>query len=233
MCTDFLESSFGSTNIFCAAEFWTLIQNAAKLWREKLNSNQWLDIKYEELVRDPQAILTKVCEFLGEDYEPSMLDFWKSDIAQNRGKIPDHKPLASPVTDKYVGIYKTLLSLRDQQIFAGAAGKEMEESGYRLDVEPIKITSEDETRYREWDGRIRAALLDSEWGHIRVESYVDWLEDQRQKRKVEGIWKEEDIPNMFPIGHFHEELICGNRAWKKWKQHFSIKRQYTQKKKVF
>jgi hypothetical protein len=233
MCTDFLESSFGPNNIFCAAEYWTLVQNAVKPWRDKLNSDQWLDIKYEDLVREPQTVLSKVCDFLGETYEPSMLDFWKSDIAKTRGENPDHKPLASPVSDKYVGIYKRLLSLRDQQIFAAVAGKEMEEAGYSVDVDPIEISEQDKERYREWDGRIRAALLDSEWGHIRVESYVDWLEDERQRRKMEGIWKDEDVPEIFPIGHPHEELICGKRAWNKWKHHFSIKRQYTQKKKVF
>lgn len=232
-CADYLESSFGPTNIFCAAEFWKMVQNAVKPWRQKLSPKEWFDIQYEDLVNAPKKILKEICKFLGEESEPTMLDFWKGDIAQRRSKQPDHRPLGRPISNKYVGIYKRLLSLRDQEVFAAVAGKELEEAGYALDVRPMVITREDEERFREWDGRIRAALLDSKWGHVREESYLDWLADQREERRKKGIWKEEDIPKAFPLGHPHEELLTGKRALNKWKRHFCIKRQYTQDVEVF
>lgn len=232
-CTDYLESSFGPTNIFCAAEFWKMVQNAVKPWREKLSAEEWLDVQYEDLVNAPEKNLLRICNFLKEKYEPAMLDFWKGDIAQRRAKQPDHKPLGHPVSNQYVGIYKRFLSVRDQEVFAAVAGKELEEAGYRLDVKPLAISGEDEQRFREWDGRMRAALLDSKWGHIREESYLDWLADQREERRKKGIWKKEDIPRGFPLGDPNEELITGKRALTKWKQHFGIKRQYTQDQEVF
>jgi len=232
-CADFLRSSFGATNSFVAAEFWKLIHNAAKPWREKLDSSQWYDIKYEDLVRKPETVLTGVCNFLEEKYEPEMLDFWKTDLAQGRGKNPDHKPLASPVSDKFIGIYKEALSLYDQRVIAAVIGEEMKQSGYELDIDPVKISQEDEERFREWDGRIKAAMLDSRWGHIRVESYMDWLDDRRLERKKQGVWKDEDVPDIFPLGNPHEELIRGNHASKKWKSHFSIKRKYAQDIEIF
>jgi hypothetical protein len=232
--SDYLESAFGPTNIFCAAENWKMCWNAVKPWREKLSADEWLDIKYEELVRNPVAVMEKVCAFIGEEFEPAMFDFWKGDIGQKRGMTRDHKPLGHAISDKYVGIYKELLSLRDQRIFTAVAGEELLEAGYENDVEPIEITPEDEARWRENDGRTRAALLDTPEGHILFESYRDWLVDQREARKQAGIWSDADIPeDCFPIGHTHEELIVGFRAWKKWKDHFSIKRQYTAKGIVF
>lgn len=231
--SDYIESAFGPTNIFCAAESWKLCQNAVKPWREKLSSDQWLDIKYEDLVRQPEATLVKVCQFLGEEFDPVMLDFWKGDIGQKRGTTRDHKPLGHAASDRYIGIHKRLLSIRDQQVFAAVAGKELEESGYKNDVDPIELTQEDVERYREWDGRIRAALLDAPGGHILFESYRDWIADQREARKREGIWSEADAPRVFPVGDPNEELIIGYRAWKQWKEHFSIKRQYTAKGIVF
>lgn len=226
---DYLESSFGPTNIFCAAEIWKMCQNAVKPWREKLSSDQWFDIKYEELVKDPRQVLQDTCAFLGEDFDENMLDFYKSDIAIERGATHDHKPLGHPVSDQYIGIYKELLSIRDQRIFAYEAGKELVEAGYKLDIEPLEVGEEQAEIYRDRDGRIRAATLDGFEGHIVYESYNDWVIDQREERKRTGIWKDSDDPKKFPVGSPFEELIEGQRAWRKWKNHFSIKRQYTGK----
>lgn len=224
---DYLESAFGPTNIFCAAESWALCQNAVKPWRKKLGGDQWMDLKYEELVKDPEGVLKGVCNFLGEEYSKSMHDFHKTDLAKNRGATKDHKPLGHATSDKYIGIYKRLSSLRDQKIFAAVAGKELEEAGYKLDVEPAKLSEEEIALYRELDGRTRAAVLDAPEGHIIYESYNDWLVDQRAERKRKGIWKDPDVPkNQFPIGHPLEELIMGQRAWRYWKEYLCVKRRY-------
>lgn len=225
---DYLESSFGPTNIFMAAEIWKMCQNAVKPWRELLTPRgQWTDVRYEELVREPEKVLRRLSDFLGEEYHSSMLDFHTTPLAKARGATRDHKPLGHPVSDRYIGIYQDLLSRRDQRIFAHVAGKELVEAGYVLDVEPEAPTPDAEAKYREWDGRIRAATLDGPEGHIVYESYNDWLVDQREERRKKGVWNREDDPGKFPVGHPHEELIMGQRAWRAWKTHFSIKRQYT------
>ena len=227
--SDYLQSAFGPTNIFCAASIWKMGQNAVSPWREKLGSSQWIDGKYESLVKNPEKVLKDVCDFLGETYSASMLEFHKTGIAAARGKTRDHKPLGHPTSDKYIGIYKELLSIREQRILASVAGKEMMDAGYEVDVNPIEISREEEDLFWELDGRIRAATLDAPEGHIVYESYNDWLIDQREERRRKGVWKESDVPEAFPIGHSHEELIMGQRAWRKWKDYLCIKRQYTGK----
>ncbi len=226
---DYLQSGFGPTNIFCAAELWKLCQNAVKPWRKKLSSSQWLDVQYETLVREPKNTLKKICDFLGEKYASAMLDFYNTDIAKARGATRDHKPLGHAVSDRYIGIHKELLSLRDQRIFAAVAGEELEQAGYTPGVEPIEISEEAAALYRELDGRIRAATLDAPEGHIVYESYNDWLIDQREERKRKGVWKDSDVPTTFPIGDPDEELITGQRASRKWKEYLCIKRRYVGK----
>jgi hypothetical protein len=98
--------------------------------------------------------------------------------------------------------------------------------GYNLDVEPLEISEADRKLWIEWDGRVRAARLDGPGGHILFESYRDWLVEQRLIRKSQGLWRDQDLAGEFPIGHPDEEIITGFRAWKKWKDHFAIKRQY-------
>ena len=226
---DYLESSFGPTNIFCAAEIWKMGQNAVKPWREKLSPSQWIDVKYEDLVSNPEPVLKNLCDFLQEDYHTDMLDFYKTDLAKARGATKDHKPLGHAVSDRYIGIYKNLLSLRDQRIFAAVAGQELSEAGYSCEVEPLQLSEEQIALYRELDGRIRAATLDAPEGHLVYESYNDWLVDQRMERKSKGLWNDLDVPKQFPIGDPHEELIMGQRAWRKWKEYLCIKRKYTGK----
>src|SRR5207302_3811060 len=99
------------------------------------------------------GVLRSVCKFLGEDFAPQMLDFHTTELAKNRGATKDHKPLGHETSDRYIGIYKRQLSLRDQEIFAAVAGRELAEAGYAPDVRPAKITEEQVALWRELDGR--------------------------------------------------------------------------------
>jgi hypothetical protein len=36
--------------------------------------SQYLQVRYEDLARDPAAVLRLICAFIGEDYDPGMLD---------------------------------------------------------------------------------------------------------------------------------------------------------------
>ncbi|HTY26463.1 MAG TPA: sulfotransferase [Desulfomonilaceae bacterium] len=224
-----IESAFGAGNIYGAAYTWNAANSFVKPFRKSLPPSVWFDVRYEELVREPETVLKKVCEFLGETFSPEMLGFYKTATGVARGKQRDHAPLGHAVSDRYVGIYKRQLSLRDQQIYAAVAGATHKEAGYDLDVEPLELSEEEKALLWEWDGRYRAARLDGPGGHILFESYRDWLVEQRQVRKQKGIWSDRDETGEFPIGHPDEEIIVGNRAWKKWKDHFSIKRQYDKK----
>ena len=165
----------------------------------------------------------------GEAYADEMNEFHKTELAKNRGATKDHAPLGHATSDKYVGIYKNQLSIRDQRIFAAVAGKELAAAGYRSDVEPEVLKPEMVKLWSELDGRIRAATLDAPEGHIVYESYNDWLIDQREARRRAGLWRAGDLPNAFPIGDPHEEMIMGQRASRKWKEYLCVKRQYNGK----
>ena len=226
MASDALNSSFGPTNILAAAHEWQFGQQTIQALRRELPPSAWLDVYYETLARAPAATLEQVCNFLGEDYDPAMLGFHQTGIAQARGKQRDHGPLAQPVTDRYVGIYREFLSLREQRIFAAIAGQEMATEGYVAGVDPLYLDQQEMAYLEELDGRVRAAMLDGPIGRLTWESYNDWLADQREMRRKRGLWTEADIPHNGVTGHRHEDLITGVRAPAQWKRHFSIKRRY-------
>lgn len=222
-----MRSAFGAGNIFGAADTWHKACTFVKPFRKKYPASVWMDVKYEELCREPEKVLRSVCQFIQEEYTPRMLDFHKTPIAVQRGKQRDHAPLGQPVSDKYVGIYKYYLSIYEQQVYAAIAGKSHGEAGYSLDHDAIDIPQVEMDIMMEWEGRFRAARLDGPGGHIVFESYRDWLVDQRESRKARGIWSDLDAPGEFPIGHPDEDIIVGYRSPRKWRNHFSIKRRYT------
>lgn len=224
---EYIRSAFGPTNIHAAARIWKLAQNAVKPWRASLKADQWLDVRYEDLARNPEPVLQRVCEFIGEEYADEMLGFHASTIAQRRGQTRDHAPLGQPVSDQWIGRYKRELSIVEQEIFAAIAGEELIAEGYEQSVQKVDLSEQELALYLERDQRTRAALLDAPDGHIVYESYNDWLVDQRLVRQGNGIWSTKNIPESFPHGHSQEEEIAGNRAQRRWKEYFAVKRQYT------
>ena len=229
---EFLDASFGPTNIYCAAELWHLGQQAVRPWREKLPADQWYDIRYEDFVREPVAEIRRLCEFLGEDYTDDLLEFYMTPTAQGRGRTKDNAALAHPISDRYIGRYKTELSIRDQRIMAWVAGESLRALGYDDILEGLELSPEQVAYYEELDGRYRAATLEAPGGWIVMESYNDWIVDQREARRQAGIWTDLPDPPPFPIGTKFEETLGGMRAHRKWKQHFAIKRDYSASRSI-
>jgi len=222
-----LDSAFGAGHMYAAAHTWDSAARFVAPFRKRYGADTWCDVTYEELVQHPEATLRRVCGFLGENYDPAMLDFHRTPSAQARGRQRDHALLGKPVTTEHLGIHRRLLSRRDLGIYAAVAGETHVALGYDLDVEPLEFSEAERELWIEWDGRIRAARLDGPNGHIVFESYRDWLVEQRQERKRKGIWRDADATDEFPAGHPDEEIIVGFRASRRWKQHFSIKHRHS------
>ncbi|SDU12425.1 Sulfotransferase family protein [Verrucomicrobium sp. GAS474] len=224
-----LRSAFGPRNAYAAAVVWKRTHEVAAQLRRELPAATWLDVSYEKLAADPEPVLREVAAFLGEAYEPQILEFHRGEIAQRRGKTRDHKPLGQPVSSDYIGLYRRHLSLHDQEIFAGVAGGALRELGYAVEVEGAVPSVQDAALYLEHDSRIRAATLDAPEGHVVYESLNDWLIDQREERRRRGLWKETAVPapTLSEVLDWDAEFISGQRAPRRWKEYFAVKRRYT------
>lgn len=224
-----LRSAFGPTNIVSAAQLWKRTQKAAAVGRSICPGSQWLDVIYEELVSNPQETIQRVLNFLGENYESELLNFHRGIVAQRRARTRDHHQLGEPISGRSVGLFQRHLSLWEQEVFAGLAGEQLEQAGYVTTVQPLELESDELALYEEWDQRVRAATLDAPEGHIVYESYNDWLAEQRQQRREQGIWTEsEDGPGF----DWPAQLLSGQRAPLKWKRRFAIQRRYESDKLV-
>ena len=66
-----------SGNMYTAVDKWIAAESLWSGLRAILPADRWTEIQYETLVVQPEATMTRVCEFLGVPYDPAMLDYTK------------------------------------------------------------------------------------------------------------------------------------------------------------
>jgi len=62
--------------------------------RANRNHRKVMTVKYEDLILQTEKVLEMVCAFIGEDYDPIMLDYWKEPLPEDIESNPDN-----PTTD--------------------------------------------------------------------------------------------------------------------------------------
>ena len=73
--------------------------------------NQFMEIRYEDLIKEPESQLEQICEFLNESYEPEMINFHLN-AQQNipEYKKPWHYKTSKPLTATFIGQWRKELS---------------------------------------------------------------------------------------------------------------------------
>jgi hypothetical protein len=63
---------------YLAAQKWKQAHSEWNLFKSKIDPSRYIEIKYENLVSEPQIEVSKICSFMGLRYEPDMLNYWKN-----------------------------------------------------------------------------------------------------------------------------------------------------------
>ncbi len=101
---------------------WVSSVQAGRAAGAKLPPGQYHELRYEQLVKEPQRALEELCAFLGETFSPQMLEF--HDPAKNSWKAQ-----LRPLQDKPVNQYREL-RLWERLAFSWSAAPLMRELGY-------------------------------------------------------------------------------------------------------
>jgi LPS sulfotransferase NodH len=104
-------------NVWHGAERWL---EAEALWdalAPRLDQEQRFELRYEDLIRAPEAELARLCTYLGTDYDPGMLDYSR-DSSYER---PD---------PKLIGQWKKKLSREELALLETRIGTRLREKGY-------------------------------------------------------------------------------------------------------
>jgi hypothetical protein len=123
--------SWGSRHIPRVARNWANMALLGRKIGRMLGRSRYLEIKFEELVRDTEAQVRLVCDFLNEPFDESMLSYHvnaenhmpKSSLVWHRSSV------SAPDPDK-AQMWKRKMTLADQIIFDEEAGPVLSLFGY-------------------------------------------------------------------------------------------------------
>lgn len=120
---------FGPKHTLLLARQWQEYLQVIESFRAALPQDAFFQVRYEDLLADPEGVLRRLCRFLGEDYSPQMLAFYKgaADYRTDRSNLENlKKPLLAQNRDKW----RKQMSARELRLFEAVAGRTLERYGY-------------------------------------------------------------------------------------------------------
>jgi hypothetical protein len=143
-------------NVWVAVDRWIVAEQLWSRLSRELPPGRSIDVTYESLIREPEAALTRVCEFMGATFSPSMLHY-------------DENTTYSKPDAKLIAQWRRKLTPRELQWAESRIGDMLVERGYELSGHP-RITIS-------WCTRCRLRWQDRVWRKLfRLKRYGWWLE---------------------------------------------------------
>ena len=128
----FLEQSFGPSGILEGADYWRADVELGRRDGPRVFGASYHEVRYEELVTDPERVLRDVCNAIGEAYEPTMLDYYDSAHRYVIDEQHWHGRTKSAPTRDRTERWRQEMSRNDEALFELAAGHLLRDLGYPL-----------------------------------------------------------------------------------------------------
>jgi len=127
-------------DVFFAARNWVRRIRRAQRAGSQIGPRLYYELRYERLIKDPEGELRAVCEFLGETFEPGMLEYHR--VARERIAPDSHffSSVRNPPSRQRMGRWQHEMSVKDQRLVQFVAGRLLAELGYPLiDLGPMSV----------------------------------------------------------------------------------------------
>jgi hypothetical protein len=130
------------------------VQTAAEIWKDDQAGSikvisylrdlgRGLQVRFEDLITEPEVQTQRVCDFLGITYSPSMLEFHKDPlVVANSSKMVSWEDLQKPINPDNQRIYRDGPSEAEVRYVELFCADEMEYFGYEPEYEPTKSIEE-------------------------------------------------------------------------------------------
>lgn len=128
----FLQQWFGPNGILEGADYWRADVERGRRDGPRVFRESYHEIRYEELVADPERVLREVCNVIGETYEPTMLDYHDTAHRYVIDEQRWHDRTKSAPTRERTERWRQEMNRNDEALFELAAGKLLRELGYPL-----------------------------------------------------------------------------------------------------
>ncbi|MEJ2509196.1 MAG: sulfotransferase [Gammaproteobacteria bacterium] len=181
----FSKAVIGDKHPYFVTRQWVELQQLCLDQRAKLGPDQFFSLRYEDLIANPEVVVRDLCGFVGVDFQPTMLEFHRSQEAtRTAGSSELWQNVTRPIMGSNSGKFLKGLGEEQTRIVESIAGPIMDTLGYeRMFVAPgqeQQFTAEDIARFdaeNEQRKAEKAKLTDPE----------DVRRRQRQAKVIESI----------------------------------------------
>jgi hypothetical protein len=111
---------------------WTLAMAKRREYLKSPYANFILDVRYEDLVNQLEATIRKVCTFLDEEFETTMLDFQDRTTLVPARERHIHGKLSRPVTSDAVAVWRRKLNMAECFAIEACLHDDLRQLGYEL-----------------------------------------------------------------------------------------------------
>jgi hypothetical protein len=129
---------------------WVKRIRKSRVQAAKLGGDRYIEARYEDLVRDPEPNLRRICEFIEADFDPAMLTYYEraaerlqemagalredgEHAPQQAGyRIDNHSPTTKPPDPSRLDKWRREMSAADLAAYNGVAAELLRELDYEV-----------------------------------------------------------------------------------------------------
>jgi hypothetical protein len=136
------------------AALWRTEVAAARRLGRRVGTRRYLEVRYEDLVDDPERVLQAICSFAGLPYEVSMTEYGGSESEERQHQQSLKRPLTPRLRD-----WRAEMAPQDVAAFEGVAGDLLHDLGYEVSGGPDLRGRARRVAYRGQTGAWRATTF--------------------------------------------------------------------------
>lgn len=129
----YLQGGWGPKDLEEAAIYWKRFVERGRRDGLKLGSERYLEVRYEDLIDDPEGHVRTICRFIDLDFDDRMLHYFERTDVVPKGLRPHlargHQNLKKPPT-KGMRDWRREMSAKDAAVFEALAGDLLARLGY-------------------------------------------------------------------------------------------------------
>ncbi len=187
VAVDIAESVLVPHTVYGGARLWQHYVSAVRDAATRLDTTQFLEIRYEAVCASPEAELRRLCEFLGEPFDRRMLTHDATEASRSWGASAAlHAKAARPITTEFCGIHRARLPADDRAAIESLIGEMLAACDYELEGRRALVP------------RRLAAQLEASDSVTNIDNvgYRNWHAARRAERRRRGVWSTDALGSL-------------------------------------
>lgn len=132
-------------NVFVGAQWWLEAEHEWAEYRGTLTRDRWIEVRYEELIANPEAQLRRICELAGVAFSDRMFDY----VRTSSYSLPDPAHSCK---------WRRKIPSADLRVLEARIGPQLAGRGYELGCKASPRISRAHARWLQWQSRLKVLL---------------------------------------------------------------------------